>query len=72
MAVKHGTPPHPDCVLPPYSPGLTSDEVQVAFNDDTRVLTLRGEHTETKQDPPVGSTSNRNVHRWELVSVEAF
>ena len=45
---------------------MAPEEVQVDFNDDTRVLTIRGEHTETsesKEQPGKGTKRGGHWHR---------
>ena len=39
---------------------MSGDEVHVDFNDDTRVLIIRGEHTESKETPP---EDRKNIYR---------
>ena len=45
------------------APGMKPEEVNVDFNDETRVLTIRGKHTDTSTETGSGATGAGHIYR---------
>ena len=45
------------------APGMKPEEVHIDYNDETRVLTIRGKHTDTSETTGGGSTGVGRIYR---------